>query len=55
MFDRHHLAHAALAAVYATSAVILTLEGAVAHAICALAAALIYAVLCRRPPDRHTS
>jgi hypothetical protein len=42
MLDRHRLAHAGLGAVYAVTAVILTLEGAPAHAICALAAALIY-------------
>ncbi len=47
MFDRHRLAHAALSAVYGCTGCILALEGAIAHSLCALAAALIYAVLCR--------
>jgi len=46
MFDHHRLAHAALAVVYAANATILILEGTPARAVCALAAALIYAALC---------
>jgi len=46
MFDCYRLAHAALAAVYVATAVILILEPAPAHAICASAAALIYATMC---------
>jgi hypothetical protein len=45
MFDRHRLAHAALAVVYAATATILILEGMPARAVFALAAALIYAAL----------
>jgi hypothetical protein len=45
MFDRHRLAYAALAAVYVATAAILILEAAPVHAICATAAALIYAVM----------
>ena len=52
-FDRDRMAHAALAAAHAATAFILALEGALAHALCALAVALIYAVLCRRPPDHR--
>ncbi len=47
MFDRHRLAHAALSTVYGCTGCILAFEGAIAHAVCAFAAALIYAALCR--------
>lgn len=43
MLNRHHLAHAALFAVYALTATILLSEGALAHAGCALTVAVIYA------------
>jgi hypothetical protein len=46
MFDRRRLANAALAAVYVATAVILILEAAPAHAVCAAAAGLIYATMC---------
>jgi hypothetical protein len=43
-----NLAHGLLAAVYAATAVILAFEQALAHAICAAATALIYAVMSTR-------
>jgi hypothetical protein len=46
MLDRHCLAYAALALVYAALTVILLMDGALPHAACALFAALIYAALC---------
>lgn len=51
--DRHRLAHAAHAAVHGALALILALEGATAHAVCVLLAALIYAALCRGPGPRR--
>jgi hypothetical protein len=45
--DRHHVAHAALTAVYVATGVILALGHEHAHAICALVAAVIYATLMR--------
>ena len=47
-----HIADAALAAVYATTALILVAEGMLAHAGCAFAAAVIYAALCVPASDR---
>ena len=44
-----HLADAALAAVYAATTLVLLAEGMLAHAGCALAAALIYAASCVPP------
>jgi hypothetical protein len=55
MLDRHNLAHTALTAVYIATALILTIEGTYAHAICALAAAVIYAFLSRRPRNHDAS
>jgi hypothetical protein len=49
MCNRRRLADAALAAVYATTAFILAAEGALAHAVCASAAALIYTALYALP------
>ena len=46
-----HLADAALAAVYAATTFVLLTEGMLAHAGCALAAALIYAASCVPPPS----
>jgi hypothetical protein len=51
MRDRRRFADAALAAVYITTAFIPAAEGALAHATCALAAALIYAAS-HALPDR---
>jgi hypothetical protein len=52
--DPHRLAHTALAAVYAATAVILLLEGGFAHALCASGAALIYGALSAFPSaPRH--
>ena len=45
MFARHTNCHAALTVVYGVTGGILLLENAIAHAICAFAAAVIYAVL----------
>ena len=45
----HRLAYAGLSAVYIAMAIILTLEGALPHAICASVAALIYAALAIHP------
>jgi hypothetical protein len=42
--NRHTLAYASLSAVYSCTGAIFVLEGSNAHAICAFAAALIYAV-----------
>ena len=53
MFDRDQLAHAALAVVHAVAAAILAFESAFGDSLCALAAAAIYAAMCKRPPDRH--
>jgi uncharacterized membrane protein YccC len=55
MLHRHHLAYAALVAVYTAMAVILLIEGALALATCALTVALIYAALCASvwPPARR--
>jgi hypothetical protein len=55
MLNRHRLAHAGLAAISAATTAILIAEGAIAHAICALAATLIYAALCCRSSDHHPS
>ena len=52
MTDRHQIAHAALAGVYSTLASVLALEAAFGHALCALAASLIYAIMAR-DPGRH--
>lgn len=47
---RYRLCHTALAAVHAATAIVLAVEGAAALALCALAAALIYAALSRQTP-----
>ena len=43
--DRQRMAYGALSAVYAATALILVLEGAVALALCAFAASLVYAFM----------
>ena len=52
MLNRHTLAHIILAEVYTAMAVIVALDGALAHAACALIAALAYVALCC-PSPRH--
>jgi hypothetical protein len=48
--DHHCLAHAALGCVHFAMGVLLALDGALAHSLCALVAALIYAALSRHKP-----
>ncbi len=57
--NRHTLCHAALAAIYGLTALVLLLEGTLAEAACAFAAAVIYATLtdthhhvAPQPPDQ---
>ena len=45
--DRMRVAYGALSAVYVATALIHLMEGAVAFSLCTLAAALIYAFICR--------
>jgi hypothetical protein len=45
MFDRHRLAYAALAVVYAASTMIMFLDGILLEAVCSFFAALIYAAM----------
>ncbi len=49
MFNRHTLTHASLAAVHAILAVILLLEGSLAHAICVAVTAVLHGLVCRLP------
>jgi hypothetical protein len=52
MLDRHTLAYTVLAAVHVATAALVALDGALAHATCALIAALAYGALCC-PSLRH--